>query len=181
MTLLELVQQEVTLRHASRGEWCGLCPFHAEKTPSFSVNEEKGLFYCFGCGAKGDAVTWLVRKRGLTMVDALRLVGKELPESEREKARRKRAAREDILKRFFAWKHEKAKWITFLHDEIFFAEMAYRSICRTPEIWPVDEQDYWITYIGDLYLSLSLAVEENNMLANEAVAWQQWQEEAKAA
>ena len=39
--------------------WSGLCPFHGEKSPSFSVNPEKGVFYCFGCQAKGDVISFV--------------------------------------------------------------------------------------------------------------------------
>lgn len=56
--LVEIVQEHVALRKAGR-RWSGLCPFHAEKSPSFSVNGEEGLFYCFGCQAKGDVITFV--------------------------------------------------------------------------------------------------------------------------
>ena len=52
-SIVEVIGQRVHLRKAGK-EYKGLCPFHAEKTPSFSVNEEKGLFHCFGCGVSGD-------------------------------------------------------------------------------------------------------------------------------
>ena len=51
--IVDVVQQLVALRRVGR-RWTGLCPFHAERTPSFSVNDELGRYYCFGCGAKGD-------------------------------------------------------------------------------------------------------------------------------
>ncbi|HVL80489.1 MAG TPA: CHC2 zinc finger domain-containing protein, partial [Actinomycetota bacterium] len=50
--IVALVQQYVALRKAGRSH-TGLCPFHTEKTPSFTVDPAKGLFYCFGCGAGG--------------------------------------------------------------------------------------------------------------------------------
>jgi DNA primase len=77
----DVVQQYVALRRVGRRS-TGLCPFHAEKTPSFSVNEEIGRYYCFGCGAKGDvfsfvqdlehldfaaAVEWLANRAGITL------------------------------------------------------------------------------------------------------------------
>ena len=79
--LADVVQQYVALRRVGRRA-TGLCPFHAEKTPSFSVNEEIGRYYCFGCGAKGDvfafvqdlehldfagAVEWLANRSGITL------------------------------------------------------------------------------------------------------------------
>lgn len=56
--LVELVSKHAQLRKVGR-RWQGLCPFHAEKTPSFSVNGEDGLYYCFGCQARGDAITFV--------------------------------------------------------------------------------------------------------------------------
>jgi DNA primase len=51
--------------------WTGLCPFHAEKTPSFSVNAEEGLWYCFGCQAKGDAITFIREIEHVDFVEAV--------------------------------------------------------------------------------------------------------------
>jgi DNA primase len=53
-----VASDHVALRKVGR-RWQGLCPFHAEKTPSFSLNAEEGLYYCFGCQAKGDAITFV--------------------------------------------------------------------------------------------------------------------------
>src|ERR1700747_794856 len=63
--------------------WVGLCPFHTEKTPSFSVNAELGFYYCFGCGAKGDAITFVRETERLDFPEAVaylaRLAGVTLP------------------------------------------------------------------------------------------------------
>jgi DNA primase catalytic core len=66
---VELVQKGKDFR--------GLCPFHQEKTPSFTVNPEKGLFYCFGCGAGGDAVAFVSQLHGLKPIEAARLIAKD--------------------------------------------------------------------------------------------------------
>ena len=65
------------VRLARRGrELLGLCPFHNEKTPSFTVNEEKGFFHCFGCGAHGDVIGFVMRDEGLAFPEAVeRLAG----------------------------------------------------------------------------------------------------------
>lgn len=55
----------------------GLCPFHAEKNPSFSVNEVKGVYYCFGCQANGDAITFLMKTRGLSFEEAVEDLARE--------------------------------------------------------------------------------------------------------
>lgn len=62
--IVQLISNTVALRKAGR-RWQGLCPFHSEKTPSFSVNAEEGLYYCFGCGASGDAITFVRQTEGL--------------------------------------------------------------------------------------------------------------------
>ena len=54
------------------GRYWGLCPFHKEKTPSFSVSPEDGLFYCFGCSAGGSAIQFLMRMEGWTFVETIR-------------------------------------------------------------------------------------------------------------
>ncbi|GAA4740568.1 DNA primase [Sphingomonas daechungensis] len=58
-------------------EWKARCPFHNEKTPSFTINDEKGFYHCFGCGAHGDAIRFLTDARGLPFMDAVKeLAGK---------------------------------------------------------------------------------------------------------
>ena len=60
------------VRLVRRGrESVGLCPFHKEKTPSFTVNEDKGFFHCFGCGAHGDVIGFVMRDEGLSFPEAV--------------------------------------------------------------------------------------------------------------
>ncbi len=85
--------------------YLGLCPFHAEKTPSFSVSPEKGLFYCFGCHAGGDAFAFLMKHEGLGFYDAAARLGAEVgvplaPESTARAAARRE---EDELVRVNAY------------------------------------------------------------------------------
>ncbi|MEZ5134535.1 MAG: CHC2 zinc finger domain-containing protein [Acidimicrobiales bacterium] len=56
--IVAVIGEHVQLKRVGR-RWQGLCPFHGEKSPSFSVNAEEGLYYCFGCQAKGDAITFV--------------------------------------------------------------------------------------------------------------------------
>ncbi|MBP7382256.1 DNA primase [Myxococcota bacterium] len=95
--LQKLISEYVHL--SKRGAtWWGLCPFHAEKTPSFSVNPKKGLYYCFGCQAGGNAISFLKQVGGLSGRDAVaRLAaeaGVELPESAPMDPAEEAAARE---------------------------------------------------------------------------------------
>lgn len=69
-TLSTLIGARVRLARQGR-EFAGLCPFHKEKTPSFTVVDAKGFWHCFGCGANGDAFEWLMRADGLTFVEAV--------------------------------------------------------------------------------------------------------------
>ncbi len=70
-TLLSaLVGKTLKLQKKGR-EFAACCPFHNEKTPSFYVNDEKGFYHCFGCGAHGDAIRWMTDQRGLPFIEAL--------------------------------------------------------------------------------------------------------------
>lgn len=70
-TLSGLVAKSVKLTRAGR-EHKGCCPFHHEKTPSFTVNDDKGFAHCFGCGWHGDAIRWVVEHDGLTFIEAVK-------------------------------------------------------------------------------------------------------------
>ena len=71
-TLLSaVISPSVKLIRAGR-EWKACCPFHSEKTPSFTINDEKGFYHCFGCGAHGDAIRFLTDARGLPFMDAVK-------------------------------------------------------------------------------------------------------------
>jgi DNA primase len=92
--LVDVISRRVKLQRKGR-EHGGLCPFHNEKTPSFWVNEEKGFFHCFGCGAHGDVIGFVMRSEHLSFPEAVeRLAGQaglQVPQStpqERAKAER---------------------------------------------------------------------------------------------
>ncbi len=75
-SIVDVVSEHVRLRKRGRN-YLGLCPFHSEKTPSFNVLEDKGIFKCFGCGAAGDVYTFLMKLEGLTFPEAIeKLAGK---------------------------------------------------------------------------------------------------------
>lgn len=56
------------------GEFAGLCPFHAERTPSFTVNQSKGFYHCFGCGAHGDAIDFVMQHEGVPFHEAVQSI-----------------------------------------------------------------------------------------------------------
>src|SRR5438477_12907616 len=74
--IVDLVGRFVNLKKAGVN-WKGLCPFHGEKTPSFTVNPKKGIFHCFGCGVGGDAFGFLMRQDKLTFPEAVRVLAKQ--------------------------------------------------------------------------------------------------------
>jgi DNA primase len=74
--IVEIVGAHVRLRRAGRN-FVGLCPFHQEKTPSFSVNAERGFFHCFGCGAGGSVFNFITRIEGLTFPEAVRSLARK--------------------------------------------------------------------------------------------------------
>lgn len=67
----DIIGSYVMLKHAGGGTWKGLCPFHDEKTPSFTVSPARGFYYCFGCGEGGDVITFMQRHLNLAFVEAV--------------------------------------------------------------------------------------------------------------
>ena len=82
-----LIGRSVPMTKAGR-EHKACCPFHAEKTPSFTVNDDKGFYHCFSCGAHGDAIRWMTDYFGLPFIDAVKDLafdaGLEMPERSAE-------------------------------------------------------------------------------------------------
>ena len=93
----DVVGKRVRLVKKGR-EHHGLCPFHKEKTPSFTVNEEKGFYHCFGCGAHGSAIDFIMETEGLNFPEAVERLagdaGMEVPQDtpqERERAEKRKS------------------------------------------------------------------------------------------
>ncbi len=108
--LVDVVGRRVKLVRKGR-EHLGLCPFHTEKTPSFTVNEDKGFYHCFGCGAHGDAISFVQNTENLSFPEAVErmagLAGLPMPEQtpedrEREQRRVGLAEAVDAAARWFA-------------------------------------------------------------------------------
>ncbi|MDE0780650.1 MAG: DNA primase [Alphaproteobacteria bacterium] len=104
----EVVGRKVRLTRKGR-EHSGLCPFHNEKTPSFTVNDEKAFYHCFGCGQHGDVITFVMETEGQSFPEAVeRLAGQaglQVPESspeERERAK-VRNTLYDVVEAVCAW------------------------------------------------------------------------------
>jgi DNA primase (EC 2.7.7.-) len=70
-SLVEIGLQFTAVKKRGR-KWVGLCPFHIEKTPSFTVDEDKQLYHCFGCGAGGDIFTMVMEKENFNFPEAVK-------------------------------------------------------------------------------------------------------------
>jgi DNA primase len=97
LDIVRVVEPHVVLKRAGR-ELVGLCPLHSEKTPSFSVNPDKNLFFCHGCHEGGDAVAFVEKLHGCSFREALALLGlggdRKPPPPSPQAVRRKDKARE---------------------------------------------------------------------------------------
>ncbi len=122
--VVSVIGEYVTLKKAG-GRLKGLCPFHNEKTPSFTVNPDRGFFHCFGCGEHGDSIGFLCKHNGLTFVEAVEHLaaragiqltyegGKDgaprKDPSERERERQRRDRQLQITERTGRWFQESLK------------------------------------------------------------------------
>ncbi|MEV4934590.1 DNA primase [Sphingobium sp. LSP13-1-1.1] len=106
--LSALIGQKVKLEKKGK-EHKGCCPFHSEKTASFTVNDDKEFYHCFGCGAHGDALRWLTDHEGMDFIDAVKQLaeaaGMEMPARTPEQAERekRRAAVSDVMGGAASW------------------------------------------------------------------------------
>ncbi len=116
VTLSSVIMRTTKLQRAGR-EWKACCPFHNEKTPSFTVSDEKGFYHCFGCGAHGDVIRWMTDQRGLPFMDAVKELaaeaGMEVPRPDPREAQRaeKRASLVDVMEAAQNW------FVENLHDD----------------------------------------------------------------
>ena len=107
-TLSAVIAPSVKLIRAGR-EWKACCPFHKEKTPSFTVNDDKGFYHCFGCGAHGDAIRFLTDHGGLPFMDAVKELaakaGMDVPAPDPQAKERadRTASLSDVMAEVQAW------------------------------------------------------------------------------
>jgi DNA primase len=101
-TLSALIGRSIKVTKAGR-EYKACCPFHNEKTPSFTINDEKGFYHCFGCSAHGDAIRWMTDQRGLSFMDAVKeladAAGMDVPAADPQAAKQAeaRAGLHDVM------------------------------------------------------------------------------------
>lgn len=108
ITLSALIGRSTRLTRAGR-EFKACCPFHNEKSPSFTVNDEKGFYHCFGCGAHGDAIRWMTDHQGLAFMDAVKELAAEAgmdvpaPDPRMARAAEKRDSLHDVTAAAQEW------------------------------------------------------------------------------
>jgi DNA primase len=114
--IVDIVSEAVLLKKAGKNH-LGLCPFHSEKTPSFTVSPDKQIFYCFGCGSGGNVFSFLMKQEGLSFPEAARRLGKrygiDIPDrplsSEQKKKIGERESLFDINRRAMEFYHQTLK------------------------------------------------------------------------
>jgi len=124
-----------TVKLTRRGRsWVGLCPFHKERSPSFHVTPERGMYHCFGCGEHGSAVDFVMKTEGLSFPEAVRLLaergGIEIEETRTERQRKDedqaRKARDDL----FAVNALAASFYERMLDEHPHGKLAHEELAR---------------------------------------------------
>ncbi|MDD5698448.1 MAG: DNA primase [Victivallaceae bacterium] len=118
--IVEVIRSYIPLKKAGGGTWKALCPFHNEKTPSFTVSEARGRYHCFGCGAGGDVFKFIMEWERVDFPNAIHLLASKcgviVPEKtysdprEREQAQRRAGRRE----RLYQINREFAEWYALL-------------------------------------------------------------------
>ena len=143
--IVEIVGQFVNLKRAGE-HWKGLCPFHSEKTPSFTVNPKRGIFHCFGCGVGGDAFGFLMRQDRLAFPEAVRTLaqraGVELPTQRAPEVEGKLEGLRRVMSlatQFYTdalWGRDGAKARTYIEGRGVDLEVARRfGLGYAPEGW----------------------------------------------
>ncbi len=112
--------KNVRQRGSNRNEFIALCPFHGERSPSFSVTKTKQFYHCFGCGSHGDAIKFVMEYSGLSFVEAVfkvaELSGIHVPSGQTKPARARRRIRKatrDKKKRRAHRKHEEERHVAW--------------------------------------------------------------------
>jgi DNA primase len=164
--LVELVSDYVALTQAGN-RWKGLCPFHQEKTPSFTVNPQMGFFKCFGCGASGDAFKFLMQMESLTFPEALKRLaeraGVTLPTS------RFNPQRSSEKEKFFDANRLAAQ---FFQEQLLKSPQAQhaRDYLKKRGISDAIRQKFGLGYAPDAWDGLLIYLRRNRVQPAEAAA-----------
>ena len=141
--IVEVVERRVPLKKSGR-EYQACCPFHDEKTPSFTVSPQKQFYHCFGCGAHGSAIGFMMNYEGLEFVDAVeelaRMAGLQVPREAATAIPRPSAGLHELLAEVAAWYQAQLKQapqaIEYLKQRGLSGEMAVRfGVGYAPAGW----------------------------------------------
>ena len=144
--IVELISSYLSLKQAGK-DHVGLCPFHNEKTPSFSVSAQKQLYYCFGCGAGGNAIRFMMDLNGTSFIETLEDLGKRvginlatIKENKQETSHKKLYDIMDLANNFYNYQLRKSSTkeapIEYLKNRGFSGEIAKRfQIGWAPPGW----------------------------------------------
>ncbi len=124
-----------TVKLTRRGRsWIGLCPFHRERTPSFHVTPERGIFHCFGCGEHGNVIDFLMKTEGVSFPEAVRQLaeraGIEVEENRSDKQRREDDAFRKTREELYAVNNLAARFFETMLDEHPNARLAREELAR---------------------------------------------------
>ena len=161
--IVEVINKVSPLKRTGKNFMC-CCPFHKEKTPSFSVSQQKQFFKCFGCGASGNVIGFLMRYEGLSYPEAIRklaeLIGMTVPETPRDRETRTRVrSLTDMMKAasdyYSASLKTNTRTIEYLKQRGITGETAARfALGYSPDAWqPLKD------VFGDQYASKDLEEE----------------------
>lgn len=145
--IVSVISQSVTLKKAG-SNLQGLCPFHQEKSPSFTVSETKQFYHCFGCGAHGTAISFLMEYAGLTFVDAIEELAKsvgltvpqQLGDTAKASDQQQSIALILVMEKIMTWYQEQLKKnqrpVQYLKNRGLSGEVAKRfSLGYAPDEW----------------------------------------------
>ena len=160
--ILEIVSNEVILKKRGSNYW-GLCPFHGEKTPSFSVNPERGFFKGFGCGVGGDSITFLMKIHNWDYIQTIKYLAElyhiELPEYNGNYKKNKEEHAEMLEAFQTAVKFYSDKLLSEDKDDIAMSYLAKRDI--TPAVISSYNLGLSSKAPDDLYKKLKLKYSDN--------------------
>ena len=157
--IVDLVSEYLTLKKAGRN-FTGLCPFHQEKTPSFSVNRDKQIFYCFGCGEGGNVITFLMKIADKTFPEAIEYLAEKTgvilpPMSSGKEGRQKDSLKEGIINL-----NLKAAQL-FIRNLSSVAGTAARKYLQNRGIAEEIIKQFRLGYVPDTWRSLTDYIENN--------------------
>jgi DNA primase len=169
--IVAVISEHVGLRKQG-ARWVGLCPFHAEKSPSFSVNAELGFYYCFGCHAKGDVITFVREVQHLDFVGAVEsLAGRagitlHYDSTNESEGRKKRKELVEAVNAAVEWYHQRlltsddgAKARGYLRSRGYDGEIVrtyklgwapddWDALCRSAKIPPQQLRDSGLAFVN---------------------------------